>query len=72
MTGKKKTMEGGKLGLGPNQPKYYPDKVTNDTLEELVDKLTREQSFLNKLRAEQRFTHFFKYFKPQIKQFSDF
>jgi hypothetical protein len=58
MTGKKKTMEGGILWLVPNQQKYYPDKVTNDTLEELVDKLTREQSFFNKLRAEQRFTHF--------------
>ena len=55
MTGKKKTMDGGIFGIIPNQPKYYPESVTNNTFNELYTKLTSNQGFLNKLRSEQRF-----------------
>lgn len=74
MTGKKKTMKGGIFGIIPNQPKYYPETVTNETINELYIKLTRNESkkngsfinkmmakktsFLNEKRADQRFEHF--------------
>lgn len=72
MAEKKKTMKGGI----PNQPKYYPETVTNETINELYIKLTRNESkkngsfinkmmakktsFLNEKRADQRFEHFLK------------
>jgi hypothetical protein len=68
MTRKKKTMEGGIFGYIPNQPKYRPETVTNDTFNELVTKLTRDQSVLNKLRVEQRFTHFLNILDYKLKQ----
>jgi len=68
MTRKNKTMKGGILGYIPNQPKYIPESVTNNTFNELVEKLTRDQSGLNKLRAEQRFTHFLNILDYKLKQ----
>jgi len=64
MTRKKKTMEGGIFGYIPNQPKYRPETVTNDTF----TKLTRDQSVLNKLRVEQRFAHFLNILDYKLKQ----
>jgi len=75
MARKKKTMKGGGIfGFIPNQPKYYPENVTNETINELYTKLTRNESkkngsfinkmmakktsFLNEKRADQRFEHF--------------
>jgi hypothetical protein len=68
MTGKKKTMDGGIFGIIPNQPKYYPESVTNNTFNELYTKLTRNQGFLNKLRSEQRFEHFLKILDYKLSQ----
>jgi hypothetical protein len=49
MPGNKKTMKGGRFGLNPNQIKYNPESVTNNTINELVTKLTRNSSgFLEK------------------------
>ena len=50
MTGKKKTMDGGIFGIIPNQPKYYPESVTNKT--ELI-----QANF--KTTAFKLFTHIF-------------
>ena len=74
MARKKKTMKSGIYGFIPNQPKYYPENVTNETINELYTKLTRNESkkngsfinkmmakktsFLNEKRADQRFEHF--------------
>jgi hypothetical protein len=68
MTRKKKTMEGGIFGYIPNQPKYRPETVTNGIFNELVTKLTRDQSVLNKLRVEQRFAHFLNILDYKLKQ----
>jgi len=67
-------MKSGIYGFIPNQPKYYPENVTNETINELYTKLTRNESkkngsfinkmmakktsFLNEKRADQRFEHF--------------
>ena len=74
MARKKKTMKSGIFYFIPNQPKYYPENVTNETINELYTKLTRNESkkngsfinkmmakktsFLNEKRADQRFEHF--------------
>ena len=68
MAGKKKTMDGGIFGIIPNQPKYYPESVTNNTFNELYTKLTRNQGFLNKLRSEQRFEYFLKILDYKLSQ----
>lgn len=63
MPGNKKTMKGGSFGLNPNQIKYNPESVTNNTINELVTKLTRNRSgilekTLNNQRVRQRFQKF--------------
>ena len=60
MTGKKKILKGGMIHLIPNQPKYNPQTVTNSTINELFDKLTRNQSIMNNLRSRQRLQNFLK------------
>lgn len=63
MTGNKKTMKGGMFGVTPNQIKYNPESVTNNRINDLVTKLTRNSSgflekTLNNQRVRQRFQKF--------------
>ena len=60
MTGKKKILKGGMIGFIPNQQKYNPQTVTNSTINELFEKLTRNQSIMNNLRSRQRLQNFLK------------
>ena len=70
-------MDGGIFGLIPNQPKYYPENVKNETINELYTKLKKNESnlikenssFFNKAKAKttsflntQRFTQRFEHF----------
>lgn len=70
MTGKKKILKGGIPSFNSNQQKYDPKKVNEQTIKQLFEKLTRNQSIMNNLRSRQRLQNFLKILNYKLFNFT--